>query len=409
VKPIIASALAAVLALACSTRGADSPPVASEPERAVAPPASSPPAAPAQPAPVEAPPAAQDAIDEIVATQRALRQFQTTLGDPPDVFQIPAAARPLFPKLERAYLRYLTEALPSALSGSTSDRDVSGALSEPLVRRHVAHGFDAQAFGSLLGIEVRRHPGPFVGVIVTSSLDCGSDDTLFLFSSADPEPRHVMTAAARDRTSIAGGQLGLEYAVLSSGTRSDPEVVVSSSTPWCSSAWRSFRFDVLASGRAPDAPIRVLTREDSVWIGNRVSEISSGSGWFQIAYDTWSWVGSGVVDERLQRFHRERGRWRRVAPSVTRADDVVRAWANLPASLASELVEPGARGTAAPLHAQFANGRDRRNGDLAVQHLDPARARVTFRCDGCTAPRDGVAFELHRDAGQWRIAATRSP
>jgi hypothetical protein len=397
------------LSLACSTRGADTRPILGEPQASAAPPVSVPAPAAEDPPPVETTPAAEDAIDAIVATQRELHEFRTTLGDPPDVFQIPAAARPLFPKLERAYLRFLKQELPTALAVSGTDRDASKVLSDALVRRHVVRGFEGQVFGSLLGIEVRRHPGHFVGVVVTSSLDCGSDDTLYVFSTAEPAVRHVMTAAARDRTSIAGGQLGLEYGLLPPPTGGDPEVVVSSTTPWCSSAWRSFRFDVLAAGRAPDAPLRRLTREDSVWIGNRVSEISSGSGWFQIAYDTWSWVGSGVADEKLERFRREGGRWRRVAPSVARADDVVRAWADLPASLAAELVEPGARRSAAALHAQFANGKDRRSGDLAMQQLGPERARVTFDCDGCTAPRDGVAFEVRREAGEWRIAAAQSP
>lgn len=303
-------ALVFLVVCACSFPGRDPAPIAAETPRP-APTATRAPPAPAiarEPLRDAPAPGQDEAIDRVLAAQRALDTHGVTVGDPPDVFQIPPAARPHLAELDRAWAAYLTAALP-ALIASPSDADLSKALTAPLERRGVAHGYEAQEFGALLGLHAKSHPGALLGVVVSVSTACGHDATLFLFSTKGDEVRHLLTAAARKREALSDGQLGLGYAIVPGAPGRDPEVVVASITPWCSSAWRTLRYDVLSPGSDPSRPKRKLHREDSIWIGDGKLELEADANGFRIRYDSWAKKSDAVVEEKTVVGRRAGDRW----------------------------------------------------------------------------------------------------
>jgi hypothetical protein len=223
-------------------------------------------------------------------------------------FTIPPPARPKLSQLEDALLDYVEHELVEATRGRVSDAaDLSARLLFPLREAHVVEGFGTQSFGSLLDLQVRPEPHGMLAVVVTLGMSCGSDSTLHLFQGGGSELRRVLTAAARNKKSIADGQLFLEYAVIP--TESGVQVAVAHTTPWCTSAWRSLRYGVLEATQDPSRPKRVLRKEDSVWIGNRFAELSASHDAFQIRYDSWDPTGVEVVREKRLAFQRRGSAW----------------------------------------------------------------------------------------------------
>lgn len=347
-------------------------------------------------------PRVADSIADLVAAQRALAPYGSKVGDAPDVFQIPAAARPLFADLEHAWERYLREQL-QVIDLGAAERTIANALLNPLKRRGVKQGYEAQAFGALLAVWVQKHAGDVLGVVVSSTLDCSPDDTLFLFSTAGGQVQRLATVGAKKRVSLADGQLGLEYALVptSGGT---PEIVVASATPWCASAWRTLRYEVLSMRSAAARPRASFRHEASVWIGNGTWELQSGDDWFQIRHDTWDTVGSSVVAGRVARYTRSGGRWSPTTPRLSSAADVIHAWAALPPPLARELVLPEARAAAADLHAAFRRNAGKERGYVQLTASAKNENRLTFECEDCRVLPKHLDLTLTRVADSWRIS-----
>jgi hypothetical protein len=55
-------------------------------------------------------------------------------------------------------------------------------------------------------------------------------------------------------------------------------------------------------------------QEDSVWIGNGLSKLAAGPGWFSLSYDTWDTTGDAFVAPKRVHFLEVNGAWKRVAP-----------------------------------------------------------------------------------------------
>ena len=298
--------------LACASSAEDPPRLGPEAPRSAAPskaPAARPHAGVARLASVQQAPVSRD-VEAVLAAQRALAPYVIEVVDPPDVYRIPQAARPLLSTLHRALFTYIEARLPGLLAAPHTGGDALGkALRGPLEHGGVRSGFESQSFGSLLGIHVSLHPGALVGVVIAVSASCGSDSTLFLFSTQTPQLRHVLTAAAGRRRSLRDAQFGLDYALLPSPQGGDPEVVVAFVNPWCSSAWRTLNYAVLTPTRDPWKPKRRLEREDSVWIGNGFARLDAGPGWFELGYDSWDTVGGNVVAPKRTRFEARASGW----------------------------------------------------------------------------------------------------
>ncbi len=185
--------------------------------------------------------------------------------------------------------------------------ELASRLLAPLHEAHLVEGFGTQSFGSLIALDVRPERGDMLAVVVTLGMSCGSDSTLHLFQGRGDTLRRVLTAAARDKKSIADGQLFLEYAVIP--TSAGLQVALAHTTPWCTSAWRELRYGVLEATADPDRPNAMLKKDDSVWIGNGFAQLSASRDAFQIRFDSWDPTGAEVVREKRLAFSRRGGAW----------------------------------------------------------------------------------------------------
>ena len=129
---------------------------------------------------------------------------------------------------------------------------------------------------------IASHPD-MIGLTATLGLECGEDTMLMLYQQHGDGWREVLTRRSPPYKDVSGGWMTFRYAVSPSDRNGNWFAATSNIPPWCTSVWRSIRYDLSRPGKAPGRPDIFFRRSEGAYIGNDdVGELRAEASAFEI-------------------------------------------------------------------------------------------------------------------------------
>jgi hypothetical protein len=128
-------------------------------------------------------------------------------------------------------------------------------------------GYD---YGHIESITVTRPHCDFdvIAVTTTVGICCGEDTSLYLFKLEDEEWKLWLADEKNDYDRIDNAQGLFEFGLSWPEENKTYFVVTASVNPWCTSNWQSITYRVLRPGAEPYAPRVLLSRKETIYLGN---------------------------------------------------------------------------------------------------------------------------------------------
>jgi hypothetical protein len=359
-----------------------------------------------------------DALAAFVAAQRAIAAETAVERQGPKVYdvEVPPKARAALPAIKRASREAARRVIGAGLAAGAKSPAV---LEIQVTKAFVAAGASiddpknrggGQPIGMIDGIEVERpagHPNK-LAVVITLSLPCGSDGSLYVLQEQPSgAPSVVLAAEANGYTSITGGQLALTHRLSLPDEHGGWFAVVASSKPWCSSAWRGIDYGVFVPGASADAPRRILHEQDSAYLGNELCSIEAGRDDLEVSYTAWDRFGDDVTRPYVHHYVRRLGALVRAQPVVSRPIDLPKEWTAMPWEEARRFTAPQSAGALRPWHAKLLHADRAEPAHLAVASEDAAKGtvRLSLTCDKCKTLPAELLIDVRKDGPGWVMEA----
>lgn len=217
-------------------------------------------------------------------------------------------------------------------SGMTAERmearlAVAGA---GLDQRRFDANYDIRdVHGASLSYEVRVPPGrpDLLAVVARFRINCGEDSLFFLFDRSGPPLRPLIAHRSAPYDEISGGWENLRYAVSPRSGDRRWYVVLAHTPPWCQSAWRSLRYELVRPGANADRPNVFFRQSVSNYIGNDSPlVIDAGADRLRIEHDGGILDPSIIVRRHVESYAIDGESVRRIQPAAFNVRDFVDAW-----------------------------------------------------------------------------------
>jgi hypothetical protein len=362
------------------------------------------------------------AIAAFVAAQRSIAAETSVERQGKDSYDVLVSpkARAALPAIKRAAREAARRVIGAGLAaGAKSPKVLSIQVRKALLEAGAAmqdpdSRGGQQPIGSVVGVEVQRpdgHPTK-LGVVLTLSLPCGSDGSLYVLEAKPGSvPAVAMAVEANGYSSIREGQLALTWRLSLPDERGNWFAVVASSSSWCSSMWRGIHYRVLVPGDSAEAPRLVLSERDSARIGMELCTLETGRDDFAVHYYAWTQFSDDVVRPYVHRYVRRGAGFERTQPIVERPIDLPGEWARMPWAEARRFV-PGAGADALEKwHDRLQRGERKDSGKLSVVSEDTATGRTRFEltCSACKVLPGRVIVDVRKDGAGWAIESIAQP
>ena len=359
-----------------------------------------------------------DALAAFVAEQRAIAAETAVEKQGPESYDnlVSPRARAVLPSVKRASREAARRVIGAGLAAGARSPKV---LAIQVKKAFLAAGASVddprnrgggQSIGRLERIEVERpagHPEK-LGVVITLSLPCGSDGSLYVLQEqARGAPSVLLAAEASGYSTIRGGQLALTYRLSLPDERGGWFAVVATSMPWCSSAWRGISYGVFVPGPSPDAPRRVLHQGDSAYLGDRLADLETGRDDFEVDYTTWDRFGDDVMRSAVHHYARRLGAFVRVQPVAPGPIDLPKEWVAMPWDEARRFTAGQSPDALRAWHDKLVRGEKAERAKLAVRSEDQAAgsARLSLTCAGCKTLPAELFIDVRQDGPGWVMVA----
>lgn len=178
---------------------------------------------------------------------------------------------------------------------------------------------------------VTRIRPDLLAVVATLGIECGADSMLMLYERRAGRWSEVMVRRSAPYRKVSGGWQELRFAVSPPDAGGGWFVATVSTTPWCSSSWRTIRYGL--ARRGPDAarPLLFLQGEAGDYMGDE-SEVTvkAERDAFELRNTAGS-IDSGILIRRHVRRYAVRGdKAVRVQPVAENVRDFVDEWIDSP-------------------------------------------------------------------------------
>lgn len=307
------------------------------------------------------------------AAVRRLAGLQRRVITGPDWADVPSASRALLSAIKDGLVEHVTACL-SALPADAERGVVAATLRHSLTDAAVAtESIAGLGAHSLTWSRLR----PQVSVFTASlRLACGADDLAIVFERTPAGLRRSLVVRVDGYTQIHGGNLGLELTLTRGGD--DFAIATTAASPWCSSCWRTLRYQVFTRG--PDGTFsRAAAGQDSAHVCSGVS-VDARPGSVRFDYLSWDHVGDEIRRPRQRAFTLAGSTATPAAPRHRAPVDAVAAFLDADWMVARAMLErpDGATQAAhAELRRDHARGRWRatpeREGSAVTVRLDAGR------------------------------------
>ncbi len=207
------------------------------------------------------------------------------------------------------------------------------------------------SFGVRFTADARR----LVSITATFDIECGSDAMLLLFSPTDLGWQEMLRWQSPPYKGINVAFESFDYAISPPAADGHWYVLVKSTTPWCTSAWRGLHYYVLRPSQDSPSPIVLFSGSHSTYIGwDDSGTLTASATDFEIRFHAESIDPMNVLD-RLFIYHfrmTERG-LTRIQPVANNPRDFVDEWIVSPWAEASKWTSPAERQQLSNTHAEL--------------------------------------------------------
>jgi hypothetical protein len=265
-----------------------------------------------------------------------------------------------------------------------------------------------QSIGTVVDVEVRRpdgHPTK-LGLVITLSLPCGSDGSLYVLEvKRGAVPAVAMAVEANGYSTIRDGQLALTWRLSLPDERGGWFAVVAKSMPWCTSVWRGIQIRVLTPGDSPEAPHLILSENDSARLNMELCTIDTGRDDFAVHYFAWAQFSTEVGRPYVRHYVRRSGAFERMQPIVESPIDMLGEWSRLPWAEAKRFVTGPRPDALQAWHDRIQLGEKKDYGKLTLVGEDAAagRTRYELTCTGCKVLPERLLVDVKKDGEGWAI------
>jgi hypothetical protein len=286
----------------------------------------------------------------IAETVRQLKTVEVADFPPTDV---PAAARPLLKQLKHQLRDLIAETLnehhhrqrsPDETRAAILDRLRSlGVILKPIVPGVQRYDPELDKYGYIRDIRIAEAPEVknLLVAVTTLQIPCGSDSSLYIFMRKDSGWELVLALEANDYAEIKGAHGSFSYRLSPTGGAKDWFVVAVNINPWCTSAWQSIRYQVLRPGSAAYEPKVLLTRRESVYLGeDEVYKLKARRDGFRLDFFGYQLLDSDQsVRVHVANYQVSGNEVTRVPPLALVPQDFLDEWIELPWAEASRWTE----------------------------------------------------------------------
>ena len=207
----------------------------------------------------------------ISQTIKQLRQIKTDRFDP-----LPATAPPLLTQLKHQLLNVISETIQSPENQSKTPVQLQTLTLKKLRQLGVKIGYspednpDIYTYGDINEVTV-KHPAGNVNILTattTIGVCCGEDTSLYVFKRNHSRWQLALIQEANGYQEVSGAQGRFRYAVSRLDSNQNFFVITARVNPWCTSNWQGLFYQVLRPGARPDLPKILLSRKESIYLGN---------------------------------------------------------------------------------------------------------------------------------------------
>jgi len=315
---------------------------------------------------------------DIAGTIKALRREIL----PSDDTSVPIKIRPLLTKLKHQLRDLISTSLNVYPADYENLENVGKVILEELQRQGISIGKrtvsvvklgsvdvpdnidDGYMYGDINQVVVRRvinHPD-LIAATTTIDVVCGDDTSLYIFKRINEKWKLVIAQEASDYELVSDAQGRFSYSISPPSDNSEFFVVTKSTTPWCTSAWKSIRYQVLRQGVTPYQPIKILNQKDGIYVGNEnygyISILPTG---FTIEFEGDNWLGSTnpghLTRNHVKSYQLVGDKIQKIQPFAREPENFLDEWFNLSWDEASKWVQGSALNSLRSLHTIIRNDR----------------------------------------------------
>jgi hypothetical protein len=189
--------------------------------------------------------------------------------------------------------------------------------------------FDGDGEGHSLTYDVKAiasHPD-MVGVTATLGIECGEDTLLMLYQRQGRDWREAVVRRSAPYKDISGAWMSFQYAVSPSDAQGRWYMATSNIPPWCTSVWRSIRYDLSRPGARADRPDIFFSRSAGAYIGNDDSgQLKADASAFEVRHEVGSVSFDVFSRPSVRRYAVAGDTVTRIPPVALNARDFVDEW-----------------------------------------------------------------------------------
>lgn len=189
--------------------------------------------------------------------------------------------------------------------------------------------FDGDGEGHSLTYEVKTIPAhsDMLGVTATLGIECGDDTMLMLYQRQGRGWREILVRRSAPYQNISGAWMSFQYAVSPSDAQGQWFLATSTIPPWCTSVWRSIRYDLSRPGPQAARPNIFFSRSESAYIGNDDSgRLKADASEFEIRHEVGSISFDVFTRPSVRRYAVAGNVATRIPPVALSARDFVDEW-----------------------------------------------------------------------------------
>jgi len=290
-------------------------------------------------------------ITETIQQMRRVRVVEDPSIDLP--YEVPAEVRPLLTQLKHGLRDLLGETLNSAPTASPS------RLRSNLLTRLSASGVRLAdrreyksieevppfTYGGIWDITLHKPKGHrnLVAAVTTLEIGCGTDSSLYLFERRKAGWDLILAVESNGYVEVRNAHGSFEFGVSPPDQNGNWFVVATSITPWCTSNWRSLRYQVLRPGSSAYEPRIQFDASEGIYVGvDEPLHLRVSRNDFSVDHADWFDLDNGLHNRmHLRRFTVKGDKVTRVPPLALAPHDFLDEWTQLAWADAARWVSPG--------------------------------------------------------------------
>lgn len=236
---------------------------------------------------------------------------------------------------------------------------------------------------------VSHHPG-WIAIVPFFGIECGSDSIALFYRRDGAHWRLAMIRRAAPYKEVSGGWEGLTIDTSPTGADGRWYVALTHGTPWCTSVWSAYHYELARPTADPRRPDIFLHGDLGFNRGYRTA-VRATPGWFEVRLVDFSHDTDILVRTSIHRWAIDGDRTHRVPPVAPTAQDFVDEWLMTPWREARAWSAPGL----AALHNRLGSADG--NQHALLTSFGKIRACSARRTEVALEPETGPAFYLMVD------------